>query len=123
MDRKTETDALLLQFDAPPRAIRARATLYEDTGLEPELAELRRLIDCERVELVRLPLGDLWIDEESLLKNRPVNANATLICQTAGIETIIAGDAVFIPRTERALTQVQEFSLSRGGGWSHGFGS
>lgn len=58
---------------------------YEDTGWELSLKWAKEQIgnDCSLAELVRLPYGDLWVDEEGLCKPDPqLNGMATAIYQS-----------------------------------------
>lgn len=62
-----------------PYWVEVPTTTYEDTGIEPTLQGLYDLLECRTVELLRLPDGDVWIDEEGKLKGLPFNVLATFL--------------------------------------------
>ena len=74
-------------------------TLYEDTGWEISLSWLKEVMGIDSpVDLVRLPYGEMWVDDEGLLKENPqINAMATAIYQ-AVYQTShpICGNAVLV---------------------------
>lgn len=73
-----------------PKEISTLFTKYEDTGWEPKLKALYALCGCQTVELVQLPgLGDIWIDEEGLLKGRLPNPIASTIYQNHLVGTAV----------------------------------
>lgn len=73
-----------------PEEISTLFTKYKDTGWEPKLKALYALCGCETVELVQQPgLGDIWIDEEGLLKGRLPNPIASTLYQNHLVGTAV----------------------------------
>lgn len=70
---------------------------------ELTLEQLYEAIGCDMVELVRFPWGDMWADEEGLLKEpRIINIPATRLMQDAyGPATGIVGNVVLYVRKNR----------------------
>lgn len=88
--------------DLMPRQEWAPATHYWDTGLEPDLKYLYDTIGAGCVARVRLPVGDLWIDDDGHARGRRLNLGANALCQQQGIHVseswCIVGTAVLVPR-------------------------
>lgn len=101
LNRPCELDAVVIRPGCAPEKVRAPGMYYWDTGHEPNLDWLKATIGCRYVEVVRLPIGDLWIDEEGRLKPEVrVNVGATNVCESQGIavgpDWFIAGTAVLV---------------------------
>jgi hypothetical protein len=74
-------------------------TIYEDTGWELSLEWTREQMGITSpVDLVRLPYGEMWVDDEGLYKeNRKVNGMATALYQASRRTTHpIVGDVVLV---------------------------
>lgn len=81
------------------RAEGAPFTLYEDTGWEISLDWVKAQIGITSpVDLVRLPYGEMWVDDEGLYKeDRKVNGMATALYQASRRTTHpIVGDVVLV---------------------------
>lgn len=93
--KPTPCEMLVIRPFAEPETVEGRATVYWDTGLEPELAYLREQIGCQYVNVVRLSHGDLWVDDSGMINGSAPNEHASRMAQTP-----IYGTAVFVPRVE-----------------------
>lgn len=111
-------DVWILKTDGSAiRAEDAPFIYYKDTGWELSLDWARKQIgnDCSIAELVRLPFGDLWVDEEGLFQNPlQVNDMATTVYHSAVPTTDpIVGNAILVMKRgskmerELAATLVQ----------------
>ena len=68
---------------------------------EPTIEWLYKTIGCKYVELVSLPTGDLWIDEEGKLNGAPCNDAATKeFGKHLFVGDFIAGNAIYFPRNQ-----------------------
>ncbi|MBW2167996.1 MAG: hypothetical protein JRG69_01850 [Deltaproteobacteria bacterium] len=98
---KTNGSAVLVK-DAP-------FTYYKDTGWELSLDWAKKQIGngCTIAELVRLPWGDLWIDEEGLFREeRNLNGFATSLYQAAfGGGNPIVGNAVLVMKKNAKMNR------------------
>ncbi len=65
-------DVIIFPTDGPPR--KAVAETYEDDDSAVSVNWLYGIIKCERVEVIYIPEGELWFDEEGKYK-RPLVSN------------------------------------------------
>lgn len=67
------------------------------------LEEMYKLLNCESVEVIKMPGGTtMWIDEEGRLKTNVLNLHATAILHSVGARAsvVIVGDALICDRGE-----------------------
>ena len=97
---KPESVWILKTTGEAVRAEDAPFTLYEDTGYELSLKWAKEHIanGCTIAELVRLPYGEMWMDEEGLFREeRHLNGMATAIYQSVmGGGNPIVGNVVLV---------------------------
>ena len=95
---------ILYKTGQDPQPVTAEVTVYEDTGTEPNLEWLRKVLECQWVQMVPIMTregerkGDLWIDEEGKFNTAGINPLATKAFQEYLLSgDWIAGNAVFFP--------------------------
>jgi hypothetical protein len=96
-----KTDGSAIKVDDAP------FTHYEDTGWELSLKWAKEQIGngCTIAELVRLPAGDLWVDEEGLFREeRILNPFATVLYRSfIAPEGAVVGNAVLVMKKDTKM--------------------
>lgn len=71
---------------------------YSDTGYEPKLDWLYKMMDCATIDMREIPgLGHLWLDDEGFMRGRTVSPVATVLYQSCYVQDApVVGTCVLV---------------------------